>query len=246
MTRLLAAILALMAAASVALAQAQPLDRPPLERLVTVTGEGVVRGRPDMAVITAGVVSEAAGAREALNANSAAVARMLAALRGAGLESRDIQTANFSVEPVYSQPPPGFDGSRPFQPEIIGYRVRNDLTLRIRDLNRTGILLDQVVELGANSISGPTFTVADPTPLEDQARRAAMRDALRKGDLYAQAASVRLGPVARIDESVGAVPPPVPMGAMAREMAADAAAVPVEGGELTFVARVTVAWEIAR
>jgi uncharacterized protein YggE len=100
-----------------------------------------------------------------------------------------------------------------------------------------------VVTLGANSISGPTFTVADPTPLEDQARRAAMRDAERKGALYAEAAAIQLGPIVRIDESVTSVSPPVPMGAMAREMAADAS-VPVEGGELTFQARVSVSWDI--
>ena len=79
--------------------------------------------------------------------------------------------------------------------------MHNNLTLRIRDLTRVGALLDQVVTLGANSISGPTFTVDDPTPLQDKARRAAIADALRKGKLYAGAAGIALGPIFRIDEN---------------------------------------------
>ena len=228
-----------------AAARAQTPERPPVERLLSVVGEGTVRGRPDMAVIVMGVVSEAKTAGEALDANSASVARIIEALRADGVQSRDLQTANFSVEPIYTQPPPGYDGSQPFEPKIVAYRVRNELTLRIRELGRTGALLDQVVTLGANSISGPVFTVADPTPLEDQARRAAMRDARRKGELYAEAASIQLGPIARIEESVTSIPQPVPMGAMAREMSADSA-VPVEGGELTFQAQVSISWEIGR
>jgi uncharacterized protein YggE len=237
-------LIVLALAAAVGEAEAQPVERPPVERLLSVVGEGTVRGRPDMAVIVMGVVSEAKAARQALDGNSAAMTRIVEALKGQGLESRDLQTANFSVEAVYSQPPPGFDGSQPFEPRIIAYRVRNELTLRIRDLARTGALLDEVITLGANSVSGPTFTVADPTPLEDQARRAAMRDAVRKGELYAQAAAIRLGPIARIDESGRMSQQPLPMAAMAREAAADSA-VPVEAGELTFQAQVAVSWEIA-
>ena len=63
--------------------------------------------------------------------------RILAALKDGGMESRDLQTSGFSVEPVYSQPPRDYDGSKPFTPEIVGYRVSNNLTLRIRDLRRS-------------------------------------------------------------------------------------------------------------
>ena len=127
--------------------------------------------------------------------------RILDALKQAGIEPRDLQTSGFSVDPVYSQPPQGQDPSVPFRPEIVGYRVQNNLTLRIRDLTRVGALLDQVVTLGANSISGPTFTVDDPTALQDKARSAAIADALRKGKLYAGAAGIALGSIFRIDEN---------------------------------------------
>jgi uncharacterized protein YggE len=224
-------------------AAAQTLSLPPADPSISVVGEGIVRGQPDMAVVTAGVVSEAETAGAALGDNSAVMGRMSEALRGAGIDPRDLQTAGFFVEPIWSQPPRDFDGSQPFEPQIVGYRVRNELTIRIRNLSRTGAILDQLVSLGANSISGPTFTVADPTPLEDQARRAAVRDALRKGRLYADAASVPLGAILRIEENVFQRPQPMPMQAMAREQAFDAA-VPIEAGEITFEARVDVTWRI--
>jgi uncharacterized protein YggE len=100
-----------------------------------------------------------------------------------------------------------------------------------------------VIALGANSITGPTFAAAEPGTLEDQARRAAMRDAVDKGKLYAEAAGVSLGPIMRIEENVTQWPQPVPMGAMARESAQDAS-VPIEAGELTFQAQVSVSWQL--
>ena len=222
--------------------QADPAPRQ--ERVLSVVGQGTVRGLPDTAMITLGVVSDAVSAREALSANTASMTRIIDALKAEGIDARDLQTSNFSVEARYSQPPRNWNGTDPFEPKIVGYTVRNQLTLRIRQLDRVGALLDQVITLGANSISGPTFSVASASELEDQARRAAMRDAIRKGELYAQAAGVALGPIARIEESVMQWPQPVPMGAMARQEAAADASVPVEGGELTFQAQVSVSWRL--
>ena len=96
-----------------------------------------------------------------------------------------------------------------------------------------------MVTLGANSISGPTFTVEDPKPREDEARREAIRDALAKGALYAAAANVALGPIFRIED--GYVTPPQPLApGMLMRMEAAPSPVPIEGGELTFEAQVTV------
>ena len=236
---LVAAMLTLGMTAAVRAQAVAPGD----ERRISVVGEGLVRGRPDMAVLNAGVVSEARTAGEALTANNAAMTGIVDALRAAGIESRDLQTANFSVEPRYSQPPPDYDGSQQFTPQIIGYSVRNEVNVRIRDLARTGEILDRVITLGANSISGPMFAAAEPAELEDQARRAAMRDAIGKAELYAQAAGVTLGPIMRIEENISQWPEPIPRAAMARESAQDAA-VPIEAGELTYQAQVSVSWQL--
>lgn len=240
--RAIALAVALTLPLGVSLAAAQD-QAPGRERLLSVSGEGTVQATPDMALITLGVVSEAEGAGDALTANSESMSRIIAALKDGGMESRDLQTSGFSVQPVYSQPPRDYSGSEPFKPEIVGYRVSNNLTLRIRQLDRVGALLDQVVKLGANSISGPTFTVADPKPFEDEARRAAMRDALHKSDLYAEAAGVTRGPIFRIEDGYVSAPQPVAPGVMRMEAAA-APPVPIEGGELTFEAHVSVTWLI--
>jgi uncharacterized protein YggE len=241
--RLSAVLLALAVLTPPGGAAAQPAQPETREPFLSVTGEGLVRAQPDMAIITLGVVSEAPNAGEALAANNRSMTGILDALRADGLESRDLQTSGFTVDPVYSQPPRDYDGSTPFTPEIVGYRVSNNISVRIRELDRVGQILDRVVTLGANSISGPVFTVADPTPLEDQARRAAVRDALRKGELFADVAGETLGPIVRIEESVVIPPQPLPMGAAMRMEAADAS-VPIEGGELTFQAHVSVSWRL--
>lgn len=215
------------------------------ERLLTANGQGIVRGAPDLAIITLGVVSEAKAARDALSANSESMSRIVSALKAEGMEGRDLQTSGFSVDPIYSQPPANQDSPTPFAPEIVGYRVQNNVTLRIRDLTRVGALLDQVVTLGANSISGPSFTVDDPTRLEDEARRAAVADALRKGRLYAEAAGVTLGPIFRVDEGYAQPPRPLAADTMMMRMEAAPADVPIEGGELTFEMQVTILWRLA-
>jgi uncharacterized protein YggE len=236
---LIAAALALPAAGG--WAQTQPEAR---ERLLSVSGEGSVTAHPDIALITLGVVSEAESARDALADNNESMTRVLDALKAEGLQPRDLQTSGFSVEPVYSQQPRNYEGQEPFRPEIVGYRVRNNLTVRIRDLERVGAILDQVVTLGANSISGPTFTVAEPAQHEDAARRAAVEEALRKARLYADAAGVELGPILRIEDGYSRPPEPIQPGTMMR-MEAAASPVPIEGGELTFQAQVSVSWLLA-
>jgi uncharacterized protein YggE len=237
---------ALMIALSIALPAAPATAQVPFQLpLLSLSGEGTVRAKPDMAVITLGVVSEADAAKDALSANTESMNRILASLKEGGLESRDLQTSGFSVDPVYSQPPRDYDGSQPFRPEIVGYRVSNNITVRVRDLEEVGPILDRVVTLGATTISGPSFTVAEPADLEDQARRAAMRDALRKAELYADAADVILGPIYRIDEGYTRAPQPIAKDMVMRmEAAAPQSAVPIEAGELTFEAQVTVSWAL--
>lgn len=242
-------IFALLTAAALAQpfgpALAQDNTVRPDQRLISVTGQGVVHARPDMAIITVGMVSEAESAREALSENTATMTGLIDALKAAGIDPNDLQTSNFSVSPVYSQPPYNQDPNQLFVPEILRYSVRNDLTVRIRDLATTGAILDQVVTLGANSINGPTFTVDDSAAIENQARRAAMRDAIERGQLYAAAVNVSLGPIYRIEEGYAQGPQPLPYAAMAREQAADAS-VPIEGGELEFSAQVSVSWIIGQ
>lgn len=210
-------------------------------RLLSLTGQGEATAVPDMAVLSLGVVSEDRTARQALFANTRAMTALAEAMKIAGVEPKDLQTAGFSVNPKYSRPRSTQSGQQQ-APEIVGYTVRHTLSVRIRDLGSAGRILDKAVSLGSNTISGLTFTLAEPKPLQNEARKAAMADALEKAALYAEAAGVSLGPIRTISESGGVRPPQPEM--MARAQATFDAAVPIEAGELTFRAQVSVVWEI--
>ena len=235
---------ALALAGLVLVAPAAAEEDKPMPRLMSLTGKGEVTASPDMAVLSIGVVSEDRTARQALFANTRSMTALVDAMKTAGVEPKDLQTSGFNVSPKYSRPRRTQSGPQP-PPEIVGYTVRNTLTVRIRDLDSAGEILDTAVSLGSNAISGLTFTVAEPKPLQNEARKAAIADALEKAKLYAEGAGITLGPIQSITES-GGIRPPQPVMPMARAQAEVAfdSAVPIEAGELTFRAQVSVVWEI--
>lgn len=211
----------------------------PALRLINVMGEGEVAGTPDMALVYGGVSTTAPTAREALDSNSGAMEQVMDSLRDAGVEDRDIQTSNFLINPQYKSYPRGQDGP----PVITGYTVSNMLTVRVRDLDKLGGLLDTLVTRGANQFRGLSFTIADPEPLIIEARRRAVADALGKARLYAEASGVSLGAIQTINErDLGRIEPPPPPGAMT--MRARAESVPVAAGELSATASVSMTIEI--
>lgn len=231
---LLATAIASAIAASPALATERPLPR------INVTGEASVNVAPDIAFLRLGVLREAATAREALDANNAAMADVIDAMKAEGVEARDLQTAGFSIQPKYEyfQPKPG-EEQKP--PRIVGYTVTNDLTVRVRDLGKLGAILDRSVTLGVNSGGGIEFSNDDPSKAIAEARTGAMKDAISRARTLTEAAGIELGPVIEINESFSQ---PAPMPMVKARMMADAAAVPVEAGENTYSVTVTVSFEL--
>lgn len=210
------------------------------EEHITVTGEGSVAVAPDMATVQMGVVSEAATAGAAMAANSEQVAALLAQLTQLGIEARDVQTSSVGLNPVYA--PRGPDAPQGEAPRIQGFEAQNMLAIRVRDLDRLGAVMDQAIAAGANTVYGLNFGLQDPTPLLDEARRAAVADARRKAELYAAAAGVGLGEVERISEPQAGMRPMADMGTMRM---AKAEAVPVATGEMEIAAQITIVWGIA-
>ena len=210
-------------------------------RELRVTGVGEVLAEPDMATISLRVVSEAETAAAALKQNSQTVAEIIAALKDGDIAARDMQTSNFSIQPkiVY----PERTRTETGEPRIVGYTVSNTLSVRIRDLASTGTVLDKMVTLGSNTVSGIQFGVSDPNPVEDRARKAAIADARARAELYAAAAKVKLGRIILISESGAQVPGPGPDARTT--MREQAMAVPVEAGDLAFRSSINVVWEIA-
>lgn len=206
---------------------------------LTVHGEGRVSAAPDMATIRTGVETDGRTAAEALAENSAAATQMIESLKAGGVEDRDIQTGRLSVQPVYADNQRTRTGQRP---EVVGYRVMNEVAVTVRDLDTLGRLLDRVVAAGANRIDSIGFDMAESTGQADEARRRAVADARRRAEVLAGAAGVRLARILSINEGGGVVRPMQRDTMMMRAEAMDA---PIERGEMEIGANVTVVWEIA-
>lgn len=209
-----------------------------------ITGHGEVMAAPDTAYVTSGVTSQGTTAKEALDANTKDMTALIATLKAAGIESVDIQTSGFSVNPNYVYTDQKDANGYQLPPKIVGYTVTNGVTVHVRDLTKLGVVLDQAVTVGANTISGINFAVEDPTELYNEARKAAFADAKGKADLYAQAAGVELASLSLISEQQGYNAPPMPYAAKAEFASRDVAAVPVEVGQLTFSIDVNVNWDL--
>jgi uncharacterized protein YggE len=202
------------------------------ERYVTVSATGAVSAAPDLARISTGVATDGETARAALDANNKAMSGLIEGLKRLGIETRDIQTTHVAVEPRYQHHQDG----RP--PQIVGYRVINQVRIVQRVIARLGETIDASITLGANQLGGIEFDVSGAETLKDEARRLAIANARRRAELYATAAGVALDRVLSISETTMASGPR-PMHST-RMAIADAA--PVEPGEQALSVTVHVTW----
>jgi uncharacterized protein YggE len=212
--------------AAPALAQTMP---PPA---ISVTGEASMSVAPDQVQIDGGVTSDAKTAREASDANNAAMGKVLLALKGAGIEEKDYQTSRLSLQPQFATPSKERAG-------IVSFRASNRVTVKIRDVTKVAGVIDVLVGAGANEIGGINFTVTQASKHLDEAREKAIADARRKAEIYAKAAGVTLGEPISVSEE--GAPVPLYRGKMAAPMAAGA---PVAQGEETLSVTVSVSWAI--
>jgi uncharacterized protein YggE len=223
--------LAAIASAAPARAQTQQADVPPA---ISVSGEASVSAPPDLAMIDAGVGSDAKTAREVAETNNTAMAKVLQALKSANIDDKDTQTSRLSLQPQYAP-------SRPGQTTLVGYHASNRVTVKLRDVSKLAGVIDALVSAGANDISNIYFTVSEPSKLLDQAREKAIADARRKAEIYARAAGVTLGSPLSISED-GTPAPMFRVRTLAAPMAEKS--VPIAQGEETLSITVSVTWAI--
>lgn len=204
-----------LASLSASAQEVRPAVLPIDGTLLEVTAEGASTRTPDLAVIQAGVVTQAATAGDAMRQNSTRMTTVLAALRRAGVAERDIQTSSIALSPQYR-----YAQNEP--PVITGYQASNQVSVRFRDVAKSGTILDALVREGANNISGPNLTIDKPEAALDEARTAAVATARARAELYAKAAGLRVDRILSISEG-SAVPPPMPLVmARAERFSADA------------------------
>jgi len=201
---------------------------------IVATGE--VTRVPDIAIISAGVVTRSATATGALQDAATRMDRVIAALKAAGIADRDIQTSNVSLNPEYRYP-------ENQSPQLTGYTASNQLTVSFHDIRQSGKILDVLVAQGANQINGPNLTIEHPEAALDEARAKAIANGRARAELYARGLGLHVARVVAVSESGGyAVPPPSPpMPMMAR---AEAAQTKIEPGEQKLQVNVAMTFEL--
>lgn len=234
------ALLVPAAAGAPALAQGQhAAHHAPAEGRVTLSATGSVRAAPDMATVSAGVVTEADSAAEALAANSEAMNRVFAALRQAGIAERDVQTSNLQINPVWSggYGPDGRESER----RITGYQATNTVTARVSELDSLGATVDALVSSGANQLQGVNFGLENRDAAMDEARRRAVSELGELRTLYSGALGVDIGRLVEFTEG-SQYSPPEPM-MFARAEAMDSST-PVAAGQIEVSVTVTGVYAI--
>ncbi len=201
---------------------------------ITATGEAT--RVPDVAVISTGVSIRSATASGAIQQAAARMARVRAALKAAGVDDRDIQTSQLSLNPEYI-----YANNQP--PKLNGYTASNQLSVRFRDIANAGKIIDALVAEGANQINGPTLTIDKPEAALDEARAKAVATARARADLYARSLGLRVVRVVSVSESGGSfpVPPPMPMYARAEAAKADST---IDPGEQKLQVTLAVTYEL--
>jgi uncharacterized protein YggE len=191
-----------------------------------VTGEGEAAGVPDLVQLSFSVTAEAKDAAEAFRQSSARMQKVLEAIKDAGIASRDRQTGQIALNPVYGEKRTIGTSSRR---EVVGYRASQSLMVRLKDMDAAGEVIDQAVSAGANGLDSFSFAFSEPGKLQDEARIMAVKDARRKAASMAEAAGAELGEVITLSAHQG-YGSPRPMLRQASMEMMDAAP-PVEAGE---------------
>lgn len=206
--------------------------------VISVAGEGKVTATPDVVHVSLGVQTDAATVRTAQAENTGKMNAITAMLKEQGIADADVKTENYSIYPRVN-----WESGRQ---NIIGYTVSQNLSVKIRDLDKTGDILARAGELGANQVGGVNFTIDDPSGLQNQAREKAINDAKQKAEQLARQLGLTIVKVVSFSESGGGMPP---MPYYARDLAVaegvgGAAAPDIQTGSQDVFSNVSVIFEV--
>ncbi|MDF2114830.1 SIMPL domain-containing protein [Roseiarcaceae bacterium H3SJ34-1] len=208
---------------------------------ITVAGSSFIEVKPDVATLYLGVVNEKSTAAAAASENAKGATAAIAMLKDLGIEPKDIKTTSLTISPVFVQDrdPKTSVTKR----TLTGYSASNSIEVRIRDIDKAGVVASRVVEAGANNFRGIVFSVSDRDAREDNLRAQAVREAMRRAALYSSGASMKLGRLLAINPDTT----PDDNGASLARSAATTSntiVVPVEPGVVRIDVRVSATWEL--
>ncbi|PPU00128.1 hypothetical protein XaraCFBP7407_00635 [Xanthomonas arboricola pv. arracaciae] len=207
--------------------------------LLNVSAEADAKRIPDIATLSAGMVTQAADGNAAMRQNAEQMSKVMAAIKAAGIADKDVQTTGINLSPQYTY-------KENEAPRINGYQASNTVSLKVRDISRLGKVLDALVAQGANDINGPSFSVDQPEPAYDEARVAALKKAQARADTYAKSLGLKVRRIVSISEgrSGGGVRPMM-MAASMRSAKAEMDT-QVAPGESTLSINLDVTFELSR
>lgn len=210
----------------------------PSGTILSVAAEGRVERAPDIADLSAGVVTSAPTASQAMRDNATRMTTVIAALRKEGVPERDIQTTGLSLQPQYH-----YRENQP--PQLTGYQAVNNVSVQLRKLGDIGRIIDVLVAQGANQVNGPNFRLDQPDVALDEARTQAVQKARQRADLYARSLGMQVRRIVQVNEG-GYAPPPVPMMVpqMARDVAEKSVTTPIAPGQVQLTIPVNVVFEL--
>ena len=220
--------------------RARAVDPPP--RSITVIGVGRELGAPDVARIGFAVEHTAPTAQAASQAAAKSATDLMDALRKQVGDQGKVQTGGYQLQPVYRQETERLPPDRPHRPEIIGYSVTNEIDVETYRVDTVGALIDAATTAGAARIGDVSFSLRDPAPARNRALKSAGADAAGQATAIAEALQVKIVRVLEATTEGGSVPVFYKRTTMA--MAAEAAATPVEPGDVTTEVRLRVTYGI--
>jgi uncharacterized protein len=211
------------------------------QRGISVQGQGIAYGSPDVAEVELGVQAQARTVAEARELAATSMDAVIKSIKANGLTDADVRTLQFSVEPRYSPPTPGNTTQT-----IIGYQVSNVVTARVKKLDTIGKLVDDAAAAGGNNtvVRRVTFSILDQTKLQTEARELAVKEAKDRGEKLAQLNGLKLGMPVAVTESFQPTVPIVSAPRTGETFAAAQASTPIESGQLRIVVTVNIRYEI--
>ena len=206
--------------------------------LLSVSANADASRVPDVATISAGVVTQAVDGNAAMRQNAEQMNKVIAAIKQAGIADRDVQTSGVNLNPQYK-----YGDNQP--PTITGYQAMNNVNVVVRDINKLGKIMDALVATGANQINGPTFDLDEgkKEAAYDEARRAAVEKAQARAEMYAKTLGKKVRRIVSISEG-GSFAPPRPMPMMAMKAMDRAESTPISPGENVLSVNLDVVFEL--
>lgn len=229
-------------AASAQSVQAQPvpgmMHMMSMPTTLSLSANGEVSATPDMATVSFGVVTQSGNASGAMKANNVKMNQVMAALKAAGIDAKDIQTSSLNLSPQYNYDTNGAP------PKLTGYQALNQVTVRVNKLDQTGPVIDAVIAAGVNQIDNIGFGLKDDDAALDQARQTAVKTLVQRANLYASAMGMKVKRIQNLSEGGPVYQPPMPMMAMRAEAFAKDSSTPVSSGEMKLSVSVSAVFEL--